>query len=150
MSTTIRPMASPDRDAVVSMMEVFYASPAVSTNGSEEIFQADFDACIGTSPYLEGFIFEDSGRIQGYAMLARSFSTEFGKECVWIEDLYIQPSFRGLGIGSAFFGFIESRYPDAIFRLEVEPENECAVHVYRKSGFGTLPYMEMARTSRNR
>lgn len=145
MSTTIRPMAPADKSAVIAMMEVFYASPAVSTNGSREIFEGDFAACVGASPYLEGFIFEDGSEIQGYAMIARSFSTEFGKECVWIEDLYIQPPFRGLGIGSSFFRFIGGRYPEAIFRLEVEPENEPAVHVYRKSGFFTLPYTEMAK-----
>lgn len=146
MSTNIRPMALADNAAVIAMMEVFYASPAVSTNGSREIFEADFAACIGASPYLEGFVFENAGEIQGYAMLARSFSTEFGKECVWVEDIYIREAHRGKGIGGAFFTFLAERYPQAIFRLEVEPENEPAVHLYQKSGFFTLPYTEMAKT----
>ena len=33
----------------------------------------------------------------------------------------------------------------SILRLEVEAENEHAVHVYRKSGFEVLPYMEMKK-----
>lgn len=144
MSTTIRPMAPADKEAVMAMMHTFYTSPAVSTDGSPEIFEADFAACVGESPYLEGFIFQGE-EIQGYAMLARSFSTEFGKECVWVEDLYIREGYRGLGIGSAFFGFLESRYPHALIRLEVEPENEAAVHVYEKTGFTVLPYMEMKK-----
>lgn len=32
-----------------------------------------------------------------------------------------------------------------IFRLEVEVENERAVHIYRKNGFEVLPYMEMKK-----
>jgi ribosomal protein S18 acetylase RimI-like enzyme len=32
-----------------------------------------------------------------------------------------------------------------LFRLEVEEENEGAVHVYKKCGFDILPYMEMKR-----
>lgn len=141
----IRAMQENDRNEVIEMMRVFYASPAVFSNGSYEIFTSDFDNCIGNSPYLEGFIFEISDTVQGYAMLAKSFSTEFGKPCIWIEDIYIKDAFRNCGIGSRFFKFIEEKYPDVIFRLEVEEENKCAVHVYRKSGFDELPYMEMKK-----
>ena len=75
----IRSMIASDRSEVISMMRVFYASPAVLSSGSEEIFSADFEACIGECPFLEGYVFEDNGNIAGYAMLAKSFSTEFGK-----------------------------------------------------------------------
>ena len=56
-------------------------------------------------------------------MIAKSLSTEFGKPCIWIEDLYIKSEYRCLGIGSHFFKFIEEKYPTAILRLEVEAEN---------------------------
>ena len=145
MQSTIRKMTEADRGEVLAMMRVFYASPAVSTDGSEEIFRADIDACVGDSPYLEGFVFESSGIIQGYAMIAKSFSTEFGKPCIWIEDLYLKPEHRMFGIGGSFFAFIEKEYPNAVFRLEVEAENEIAVHTYRRAGYTTLPYMEMKK-----
>jgi len=127
------------------MMRTFYASPAVLSNGSEEIFQADIDACISGSPYLEGYVFDREGCLQGYAMTARSFSTEFGRPCIWVEDLYIRDAFRGCGIGTRFLRFIEEKYPQAIVRLEVEEENERAVTVYEKNGFQVLPYMQMKR-----
>lgn len=145
MPAIIRIMEEKDRAPVIEMMRTFYASPAVLSNGSEEIFAADVDACIGTSPYLEGYIFENADGILGYAMAAKSFSTEFGKPCIWIEDLYIKDQYRGLGIGSRFFRFIEEKYPNCLLRLEVEAENERAVHVYRKCGFEVLPYMEMKK-----
>ncbi len=145
MKVLIRDMVESDRDCVIGMMRVFYASPAVLSNGSEEIFGADFDNCVGASPYLEGYVFEGEGSILGYAMVAKSFSTEFGKPCIWIEDLYISEDYRGLGIGSRFFGFIEEKYPDSVYRLEVEEENERAVHVYKKCGYEVLPYMEMKK-----
>lgn len=138
-------MVAKDRIPVLEMMRVFYASPALFTNGSEAIFEADIDHCINGSPYVEGYVFENEGTIQGYAMVAKSYSTEFGKPCIWIEDLYIQDAYRGLGIGSAFLQYIRQKYPDAILRLEVEAENERAVAVYRKCGFEELPYMEMKR-----
>ena len=80
---TIRKMEAGDRQAVKAMMRMFYASPAVFSNGSEEIFDADIDQCVGSSPYLEGFVFEKEKAILGYAMIAKSFSTEFGKPCIF-------------------------------------------------------------------
>ena len=138
-------MREEHREEVLAMMRVFYASPAVSTNGSEEIFRADVDACLSGDPYLEGYVLTENGRLLGYTMLARSFSTEFGKHCVWIEDLYLEPEYREKGRGSAALEAIRKLHPEALLRLEVERENSRAVHVYRKSGFGELPYLEMLR-----
>lgn len=141
----IRDMVAEDKECVLEMMRVFYTSPAVLSNGSEEIFCYDIENCINDSPYLEGYMFQDGEEVQGYAMVAKSFSTEFGKPCIWIEDLYIKPEYRGLGIGSKFFQYIEEKYPDAVKRLEVEEENERAIKVYEKNGFEVLPYMEMKK-----
>ena len=145
MNHSFRKMIKEDKPHVLEMMRVFYASPAVLSSGSEEIFENDIDTCIGDSPYLEGYIIEGDDGILGYAMLAKSFSTEFGKPCIWVEDLYIREPYRGMGIGQAFFRFVTGTYPDSIFRLEVEPENKIAIRVYKKSGFTVLPYMEMKR-----
>ena len=145
MSTTIRKMTREDKTIVMDMMRVFYASPAVLSNGSDEIFESDIENCVNDSPYLEGYVFEDGNQIQGYGMIAKSFSTEFGKPCIWIEDLYMKPEYRGLGIGSKFFEYIQANYTNHVFRLEVEEENERAVHVYEKNGFAVLPYMEMKK-----
>lgn len=145
MNSTIRAMEEKDRSHVLQMMRVFYASPAVLSNGSEEIFEADIDNCMSDSPYIEGYVFENTEDIQGYAMVAKSFSTEFGKPCIWMEDIFIKKEYRGLGIGSLFLNYIEKKYPNAVFRLEVENENERAVNVYRKCGYEVIPYMEMKK-----
>ena len=146
MKTNIRYIREQDRPQILEMMRVFYASDAVFTSGSEKIFNADVDNCISDNPYIEGYVFEGDDVVLGYAMLAKSFSTEFGKPCIWIEDIYVKEEYRGLGIGSLFFSFIEEKYPRALFRLEVEPENERAVHVYEKCGYDVLPYMEMKKS----
>ena len=144
----IKPMTQEYTEEVLDMMRIFYASPAVSTNGSEEIFRRDIEQCTGGSPYLEGYLFldrENGGAAAGYSMIAKSFSTEFGKRCIWIEDLYLKPEYCCAGIGSQFLRFMDETYPDCLLRLEVEEENERAVHTYRKNGFGTLPYLEMLK-----
>ena len=141
----IENMTSRHKQAVLDMMRTFYASPAVHTDGSEEIFSADIENCIQDSPYLEGYVFTREEAVVGYGMIAKSFSTEFGRPCIWIEDLYLTPDCRGEGAGTRFFAMLEQKYPSAILRLEVEPENQRAVRVYEKNGFDVLPYMEMKK-----
>ena len=164
MNCIIRLMTREDAPHIIDMMRVFYASPAVLSNGSEEIFRNDVENCVNDSPYLEGYVMERvyepenhshienaeaverlETEILGYGMVAKSFSTEFGKPCMWIEDLYLKEDARGQEIGSSFLNYIAEKYPEAILRLEVEEENERAIHTYRKCGFEVLPYMEMKR-----
>lgn len=145
MSSTIRPICKEDKPTVLEMMRVFYASPAVISSGSEEIFSNDIDNCVNDNPYIEGYVVEDAKGIQGYAMVAKSFSTEFGKSCIWIEDLYIKEQYRGMGLGRQLLDFITSKYADCIFRLEAEEENERAIRLYEKCGFSVLPYLEMKK-----
>ena len=142
---TINLMTAKDTENVFEMMRVFYASQAVSTNGSEEIFNNDIANCVGSCPFLEGYIFSDNNSLAGYGMIAKSFSTEFGKPCIWVEDIYVKPEFRGRGIGTKFLAFIEQKYPDCIYRLEVEANNQVAVNLYKKCGYDSLPYMEMKK-----
>ena len=147
MKSTIRKMTTNDKSCVFQMMKDFYSSQAVFTNGSDEIFLNDIENCINDNPFLEGYVFFDldTKEIQGYAMIAKSFSTEFGKPCIWIEDLYVKSAYRGKGIGNIFMDFITHQYTDCIFRLEVEEENDIAIKLYEKNGFSVLPYTEMKK-----
>ncbi len=145
MNISFRKMQQSDREEVLAMMRVFYRSPALYTDGSEEIFESDFNYCVNDSPYLEGYMIEMDETVCGYSMIAKSFSTEFGKPCIWVEDLYLKENGRGLGIGSRFFDYLEKQYTDVVFRLEVEEENASAIHLYRKKGYGVLPYVEMKK-----
>ena len=107
--------------------------------------ERDVEECVGDSPFAEGYVFEEEGSIVGYAMLAKSFSTEFGKACVWIEDIYVEEEYRGKGIGSAFLAFASEKYAGCLLRLEVEKENARAWRTYEKNGFTFLPYAEMKK-----
>ena len=151
----IRPMQAADREEVLAMMRVFYDSPALLTSVPDEVLVRDVDACLSDSPYVEGLILEslcpDSAEaadgqaavIAGYSMLAKSFSTEFGGPCIWIEDLYLKPEYRSKGAGSILLAYVKDNYDAVITRLEVETENVNAVAAYRKAGYGVLGYTEM-------
>ncbi len=145
MKINFRKMIEEDRSEVLAMMRGFYRSPALYTDGSEDIFVNDFRNCVNESPYLEGYTFECDGIVCGYSMIAKSFSTEFGKPCIWVEDLYIKENYRNAGIGTQFFSFLYDQYSDVIFRLEVEKENLPVIHLYQKAGYQALPYLEMKK-----
>jgi len=140
---TIRKMQRDDSKFVLNMMKKFYTSPAVATNGSEKIFAANVENILSGSPYVDGFIFVIDGKIIGYGITAHSYATEFGGECIWIEDIYIEPEYRGRGVGTKFIQHVKKLYPDKIFRLESEKDNSAAVNLYKRLGFKELPYLEM-------
>ena len=143
---TLRPMEAQDKASIIGMMRGFYASEAVHTNGSEEVFNNDVDACVSDNPYASGYVFvREDGSICGYSMLSHSYSTEYGRYSVWIEDLFLEEDARGKGLSDMLFDFVKEKYPDHIHRLEVEETNLRAIRTYKMNGFKTLPYAEMIR-----
>ena len=136
-------MIKEDKDTIYNMMKVFYSSDAVITNGSDTIFNNDIDTCISDSPYLEGFTFINDDKIIGYSMIAKSFSTEFGLPCIWLEDLYILEEYRHQGYGSKFFKYLDKNFNNVIIRLEVEEYNLKAIECYKKNNYKFMEYKEM-------
>ena len=143
MNITIRKMQRDDSEIVTNMMREFYTSPAVITQGSEKIFAANVENILSGATCAEGFVFETDKKIIGYGITARSYSTEFGGECIWLEDIYIKPEYRGRGIGTKFIRHIKEIYPDKILRLETEHDNAAALKMYKRLGFKELPYLEL-------
>ena len=138
-NVVIRSMKQEDYNEVLEMMKVFYASPALLSDPSEEVMKRDIEDCL---------VFENNtGVIMGYSMVAHSYSTECGGNCVWVEDIYIKPHYRGKNIAGEFFEHLDNMYgKEAVrFRLEVEEENERAVKAYKKAGFERLGYVQMAK-----
>ena len=143
---SIRPMEADDKAVIIEMMRGFYASEAVHTNGSEEVFNNDVDACVSDNPYASGYVFtREDGSICGYSMLAHSYSTEYGRKVIWIEDLFLEEDARNKGLSVMLLDLVKEKYPDHIHRLEVEETNLHAIRLYKKSGFDTLRYAEMIR-----
>ena len=141
----IRAMTEADEEEVFAMMRVFYDSPAVQHDSSDAVLRRDIADCVGDMPLLDGYIFEYDGVIAGYAMVSLGYSTEVGGLSPWIEDVYLKPPYRGLGVAEAFFRKLPEMYPGVKrIRLEVEPENERAICAYRKYGYERLPYDVMA------
>ncbi len=146
----IRQIQRKDKETIMQMMRGFYDSPAVTYPVSDEVLSQDIEDCLGDCPYIEGYAFEDQQCLVGYAMIAKSYSTEFGGLCIWIEDLYIESEYRGHGIGTNFFHHIEEAYKGKAvrYRLEVAADNENAIKVYEKSGYEKVGYVEMMKSAK--
>lgn len=144
---TIKPMEEKDTKTVLEMMKVFYNSPAVSHEVEEDTLRRDVKACISDNPFIEGFVFREQDNIAGYGMIVKSFTTEFGGACIWVEDLYMKPEYRGSGIGTQFLSYVEQRFRGeaVLLKLEVERSNTGAVKVYKRCGYEELPYVEMIK-----
>jgi len=143
-----RKMIADDKQEVFNMMRVFYDSPALIHKSSDKVLNNDIEACLSDNPYLDGYVFLCDGNIAGYSMVSKSFTTEYGGICGWIEDIYIKDDYRRKGIARMFFEELPKMYPEIVrFKLEVEPENERAISTYRSCDYTALEYgiMEQVR-----
>lgn len=55
----------------------------------------------GPRPHAEVLIGEVAGVAQGLALFFHTFSTFAGRPGIWLEDLYVRPGARGVGLGKA-------------------------------------------------
>ncbi|MBQ8863027.1 MAG: GNAT family N-acetyltransferase [Clostridia bacterium] len=137
----IRKITAADREIYISMAKDFYASPAVLENIPEENITRSFCEFLGGTPYGDAFVFEESGSVIGYGVLAYTYSQEAGGKVVWLEEIYVSSAYRGRGYGSEFIDFVLKEIPAARYRLETEPENEKAAALYRRKGFELFEYV---------
>ncbi|MDE7349204.1 MAG: GNAT family N-acetyltransferase [Clostridia bacterium] len=139
----IRKYKKEDREITLAMMKEFYSSPAVLHKVSEDNFLRTLDEAESDSPYMDIFILESQCQVAGYALTAYTYSNEAGGKVVWIDELFVLPSFQSKGLGREFLSYIKSSFGDfARIRLEVEESNDGATRLYRREGFESLNYRQ--------
>lgn len=110
---------------------------------SEDNFLRTLDEAESDSPYMDIFILESQCQVAGYALTAYTYSNEAGGKVVWIDELFVLPSFQSKGLGREFLSYIKSSFGDfARIRLEVEESNDGATRLYRREGFESLNYRQ--------
>lgn len=82
---------------LVRELAVFEREPDAVLATEEDLHAALF----GADPSASCHVAEDGGRVVGFALWYRTFSTWQGKPGLWLEDLYVRPEARGTGTGKA-------------------------------------------------
>lgn len=141
----IRSILPEDKAYFLESVDKFYHSAAVDHAIPTRNAVQTFDLLMKGTPYADCLIAEDeTGAACGYCLLAPTWSNESGGLCVWIDELMVDETRRGQGIGRAFIQAVREKYCAAArFRLEVAPVNTRAAALYQKLGFSELPYRQM-------
>lgn len=145
MNIAIRPVGEPDRQLYKKLVQEFYSSDAVLHSIPDVHIDRTFCELMRSDAYAIAYIIECDGNPAGYTLLARHFSQEAGGEVIWIEELYLLPDFRGMGVGTKVFAQLFEKYPASAFRLEIEPDNKRAAALYARLGFEPLGYSQMTK-----
>jgi len=141
-----RDITKEDKTVFMAMAKAFYSSKAVAHDIDVKIIETTFNTAINEPHLIRAFIIEDDGTPVGFALTSFYYATEVGGIVVLLEDLYLDETCRGKGLGSKFIEFMEKEYPAAKrFRLEVAEENTRAIGLYKTLGYEVLPYVQMVK-----
>jgi GNAT superfamily N-acetyltransferase len=97
-------------------------------------------ALFGERVVAQALIAERSSLAAGYALFFPTFSTFLAREGVWLEDLFVRPSHRKAGVGTALLAAVAARAAAQGGRLEwaALDWNELALGFYRRLGARTM------------
>ena len=104
----------------------------------------------GERPSAEVVIAEADGVPAGFALFFRSFSTFLGKPGLYLEDLFVLPQYRGLGLGRRLMVHLAQLAVArgyGRFEWSVLDWNEPAIRLYRSLGAVGLDEWTVQRVS---
>lgn len=108
------------------------------------------DALFGPRPSAEALVAERDGAIVGYALFFHNYSTFLGRRGLYLEDLYVQPSQRGTGLGTAMLKRLAALAVErrcARFEWSVLDWNQPAIDFYQKMGATVMPDWRIVRVT---
>lgn len=104
----------------------------------------------GDKPVAEAWVAEHGGTVVAFALFFTNFSTFLGRPGLYLEDLYVQPSHRGQGIGTAFLRRLAALAVErgcGRFEWSVLDWNVNAIGLYEKMGATVMPEWRICRVT---
>jgi ribosomal protein S18 acetylase RimI-like enzyme len=124
-----------DVPVLVDLMTEFYAESAYELD--RRWASRSFEVLLRDASKGAAWIAREGEEPAGHAVLTLRHSMEFGGLSGVIDDLFVRPRFRRLGIGaallSAVFETCRALHVAAV-QVEVAPENAAALALYRAFG----------------
>lgn len=93
--------------------------------------------CAGT-PYGRGYLIETQRKTIGYLVIGLGFSIEYGGIDAFLDEFYVEPTFRGHGLGEAALVALDKevrRLKVKAMHLEAMPQNRRVMALYARRGF---------------
>jgi GNAT superfamily N-acetyltransferase len=149
MATTIRTATQedvPEILAFIRALAAFEREPDAVTATEEGLLRDGF----GPNPFYFCLIADHDGRPAGFALYFFNYSTWMGRPGVYLEDIFVHPEFRGLGIGKALLRQVAAiAVQKGCKRLqwEVLDWNTPAIDFYKAMGAEFLDEWRNARVS---
>lgn len=137
-TVTIRDARPDDVDELLRLIHELAAyerEPDAVTATADHVREALFP--VEASPAAYGLVAEREGRVLGMAVWFTSFSTWTGRPGIWLEDLFVEPEQRGLGVGRRLLARLAEICIEREWtRLEwaVLNWNEPSIEFYRAQG----------------
>ena len=104
----------------------------------------------GERPVAEALVGEVDGAVVAFALFFTNFSTFLGQPGLYLEDLYVQPAYRGSGLGKALLkhlGALALARGCGRSEWSVLDWNENAIRFYEKMGALVLPEWRICRVA---
>ena len=140
--TTFYLIGENEKEEYFDTSREFYCSGAVGSNITDEGREKFFKEIL-SGELVKGYFIRHGNVTAGYAICALSASQEGCGRILWLDELFIKPEFRGKGLGRKFFEFLERGDGYDFIRLEVEPDNERALKLYRSLGYKQVNYLPL-------
>ena len=102
----------------------------------------------GPKPVAEAVVGEVGGQVVAFALFFTNFSTFLGQPGLYLEDLYVQPAYRGTGLGKALLahlGALAVARGCGRFEWSVLDWNQPAIDFYRAMGATVMPDWRICR-----
>ena len=147
MALNIRSAAPGDAALIVRFIADLAAYEKLSHEARAT--EADIERDLfGAEPKAFCEIAEWHGRPAGFALWYYTFSTFQGRHGIWLEDLFVEPEARGLGIGKALLVNLAQRcVREGLGRFEwaVLDWNQPSIEFYRAQGAVMMSDWERCR-----
>lgn len=149
--TSIRPITPEEIPELLVMIRELADFEQLSHEVTATV--ADYEReLFGDSTAAAALVAEHDGALVGYAIYFSTFSSFLGKQGVWLEDLYVRPPFRGLGIGKALLkavGSIATERGAGRYEWSVLDWNTNAIELYKRLGGRIMDEWRIVRLTGN-
>ena len=147
------------REAELADVELILAFIAQKSefDGSKNLLAATADKLQPTlfcqPPLVRVLLAEVAGKAVGFAMFYPSYSSLLAQPCLWLDDLFVQSHFRGMGVGTALLKHLaQIAQSTNCGRIEwtVNTGNAPGIAFYEKQGARILEKIRVCRIEGDR